>query len=250
MRVTPHAGKESVAPKLSGTYFKFILEKPPVDFLAPDSELGANSSKLPYGLMHMPKPGVLTRVVVLEPTTAVDVPHTPTDAPASGSLDVASDATPERPESPDEVTGLIERFSLPGAASISIGGTGAGEGEGGALGTSVERALVLKTEGNQHFSSGEYSRALPLYSEAIEMLEDAGGDAALATILCNRSVTYLKLGQPALALADAEKAKTLGGGKAHFRRAEALSCLRRYEEALEAFEAALAIAVSAFFVFV
>ena len=116
----------------------------------------------------------------------------------------------------------------------------AGEGEGGALG----RALALKTEGNKHFSAGEYSPALPLYSEAIEMLEGAGQDAALATILCNRSVACLKLGQSASALTDAERAGALGGGKAHFRRAEALSSMRRYEEALEAFVAALENAVS------
>ena len=102
--------------------------------------------------------------------------------------------------------------------------TGAGEGEGVALG----RALALKTEGNQHFSAGEYSPALPLYSVAIEMLEGAGEYAALATILCNRSVAYLKLGQSASALTDAERAGALGGGKAHFRRAEALSSMRRY----------------------
>jgi tetratricopeptide (TPR) repeat protein len=116
----------------------------------------------------------------------------------------------------------------------------AGEGKVGALG----RALALKTEGNQHFLAGEYSPALPLYSEAIEMLEGAGEDAALATILCNRSVAYLKLGQSASALTDAERAGALGGGKAHFRRAEALSSMRRYEEALEAFEAAMENAVS------
>ena len=109
----------------------------------------------------------------------------------------------------------------------------------------VARALVLKTEGNLHFSAGDYSPALPLYSEAIEMLEGAGQDAELATILCNRSVAYLKLGQSASALTDAERAGALSGGKAHYRRAEALSSMRRYDEALEAFEAALAIAVSA-----
>ncbi|KAJ1483779.1 hypothetical protein T484DRAFT_1799101 [Baffinella frigidus] len=128
---------------------------------------------------------------------------------------------------------------------------------GGALG----RALVLKTEGNTHFSSGDYSQALPLYSEAIpprsrrapgaqplrqalqtsliEMLEGAGEDAALATILCNRSIAFLKIGRSASALTDAEGARALGGGKAHFRLAEALSALGRYEEAFEAYDAAL-----------
>jgi tetratricopeptide (TPR) repeat protein len=108
----------------------------------------------------------------------------------------------------------------------------------------VERALVLKTEGNLHFKADEYSPALLLYSGAIEMLEGAGEDAALATILCNRSVAYLKLGQPSSALTDAERARALGGSRAHFRVGEALRSLRRYEEALAAFEAALANAVS------
>ena len=108
----------------------------------------------------------------------------------------------------------------------------------------VERSLVLKTEGNQYFSADEYCPALPFYSEAIEMLEGTGEDAALATILCNRSLAFLKLGESASALADAERARALGGVKAHFRRAEALSSLWRFEEALEAYEDALVNAVS------
>ena len=102
MRVRPHVGKESLAPKLLGTYFKFVLEKPPVDFLAPDPEPAASITKLPYVLMHMPKPGVQTRVVVPEPTTAVDVAHTPADAPSTGPLGAASEATPD--EFSEEVT--------------------------------------------------------------------------------------------------------------------------------------------------
>jgi tetratricopeptide (TPR) repeat protein len=106
------------------------------------------------------------------------------------------------------------------------------------------RAQELRKEGNQHFSAGAYSAALPIYSEAIEMLEGVGEDAALATIFCNRSAAHIKLGQPASALTDAERAGALGGGKAHYRRGEALSSMRQYEDALEAFEAALANAVS------
>ena len=235
-------GKESDAPKLQGTYFKFLLEKPPVDFLVPDPGPVANGSKLPYVLMHMPKPGQ-TQVVVPEPTTAVDVADTPMDAPSTGTFGAASEATMERPESPQEVSGLIERLgNLLGVASNSNGGIGGGDG--GALETLVDRVQALKTEGNQHFSAGEHSPALLLYSEAIDMLEGAGEDAALATILCNRSVTYLKLGRLGSALTDAERARALGGGKAHVRLAEALSSLGRYEEALEAFEVALAHAVS------
>jgi len=146
-----------------------------------------------------------------ELATAVDVADTPTDVTPTRNFGAASETTPD--ESPDEVTGFVAHFehlSLPGAAANSNGGTGDREGEGGVMG----RVLALKTEGNQHFSAGEYSPALPLY-------------------------------QSASALTDAERAGALCGGmKAHFRRAEALSSMRRYEEALEASEAALANAVS------
>ena len=171
--------------------------------------------------MLMPKEGRgKTRVAVPEPATAVDVDDdTPMDAPSTGPLSTTSETTPD--DRLEEVTGLIEHLSLPGAVTNSVGG------EGGAL----DRAVVLKTEGNQHFTSGDYSRALTLYSEAIEMLEGAGDDAALATILCNRSVAYLKLGRSDSALTDAERAGVLGGGKAHFRRAEALFSMRRYAAA-------------------
>jgi hypothetical protein len=243
----PRPRKHKSAPELPGEYIKFVLEKAPVDFLVPDLDLApqpdrapaANSSnREPYVLMHMPK--LEARVAVPELTTAMDVADTPADALPPPTLGSASEATPKHSESPDEVTGLIERLSLPGAASDSDGGAGAGEGGGGAL----EIAMALKTEGNQHFSAGDCPSALPLYSAAIKMLEGAGADAVLATILCNRSVTFLKLGQPASALIDAERARELGGGKAHFRLAEALSSLGRSEEALEAYEAALANAVS------
>ena len=263
MRVSAKGRKE--APTLPGTFYRFMLKHPPLDFLAagpdatprpdvPGPAPAANSSnREPYVLMLMPKTEAQvpdaqvavpkpTTAVVPELATAVDVADTPTDAAPPENFGAASEITPD--ESPDQVSGLVEHFEhfrLPGAAVESNGGTGAGEGDGGALG----RALALKAEGNQHFSTGEYSPALPLYSKAIEMLEGAGEDAALAIILCNRSAAYLKLGQSASALTDAERAGALGGGmKAHFRRGEALLSMRRYEEALEAFEAALKNAVS------
>ena len=95
MRVRPHVGKESVAPNFDGAYFKFLLEKPPVDFLVPDPEKAAKSSnREPYVLMHMPNPGGQTRVVVPEPTTAVDVAQTPVDAPSTGPLGAAETPQP------------------------------------------------------------------------------------------------------------------------------------------------------------
>ena len=128
MSVRAHVGK--IAPALPGKYIKFMLAKPADDFLVPDPAPAASSTNRgPFVLMHMPKPR--TRVVVPQPTTAVDVAHTPVDAPSTETLSAPSDATPGRPESPDEVSGFIERLSLPGAASNSDGGTGTGEGGGG-----------------------------------------------------------------------------------------------------------------------
>jgi hypothetical protein len=119
MSVRPHTlkGQASVAPELAGTYFKFVLEKPPVDFLVPDPEQAANSSKLPYALMHMPKTGVQTRVVVSEPTTAKDTATTPVDAPPTRTLGAASETSFD-------------------------GGTGACEGEGGALDSALARLAL------------------------------------------------------------------------------------------------------------
>jgi len=86
-----------------------MLETRPDDFLVPDPDEAGNSmNRGPFVLMHMPKRGGQTRVAVLEPTTAVDIVDTPTDAPSTGTL-AASEATPE----PNEVTGL-ERLSLLG----------------------------------------------------------------------------------------------------------------------------------------
>ena len=110
-------GQACVAPKLAGTYFKFVLEKPPVNFLAPDPEQAANSSKLPYVLMHMPKTGGQTRVVVSEPTTAVDTATTPVDASPEGTLGAADETSFD-------------------------GGTGAGECEGGARDSALARLAL------------------------------------------------------------------------------------------------------------
>jgi len=153
-----HTGK--TAPILPGRYYKFTLEMPPVDFLVPGP--ASRSNRAPFVLMHMRTKPEQTRVVVPEPATAVDDTHTPVDATAAGDLTAGSDQdeiTQERPESPEEqVTGLIEHLTLTG------GGGTAGAGEGGE--TLVESAAALKTEGNRHFSGGDYLRALTLYSEA------------------------------------------------------------------------------------
>ncbi|KAJ1495847.1 pectin lyase fold/virulence factor [Baffinella frigidus] len=188
-----------------------------------------------YFVFNEPQRKAKTTRAAVPPTTKVDiVPPTLTDAPVD--LGAASEITPD--EFSEQVTGLVERLSLTEAATISDAPrplVGAGQGAAGALGG----ALALKTEGNEHFRVGHYLPALALYSDAIEMLEGADEDATLGTILCNRSVAYLDARLPAAALVDAERARALGVGKAHFRLAEALSQLGCWKEALEAYAAAL-----------
>ena len=131
MTARPHKGK---AVRLPGKYYKFMLEAPleapPIEFLVHDPEPAASRSnhREPFVLMHTSKWRKQTRVSVPLPITVLDDFRTSADAPSTGTLAAGSETTPERPESPDEVTGLIERL----AAVSSDGGTGAGEGEGGA----------------------------------------------------------------------------------------------------------------------
>ena len=113
MSARPHKGKN--APDLLGTYYKYTLEKLPVDFLVADPvHAGSRSTPEPFLVMHMQKQA---RAVAVVPTTAVDDAYTPTDASSSGALPRGSETTPDRPDSPEEVTGLIERLNLAGAAS-------------------------------------------------------------------------------------------------------------------------------------
>ena len=156
---------------------------------------------------------------VSEPTitTAVDnAPPTPVDA-SETTLD-------------EDVSGLVERLHLTSNSAGDLAGRAASTSgtellDGGPV---MERAAALKAQGNAHFQAGDYHPALLRYSEAIEMLEGGGhdaleggghgglgagavwpsarGDAALATLLCNRSVASLKSNRPGAALVDAERA--------------------------------------------
>jgi hypothetical protein len=127
MAVQPNKGKSS--PELPGTYYKFLLGKPPVDFLVPDPAPAAARKRAPFVLVQFRNLLQHTRVGVPLPTTAVDAAaYTPADSPPTRPLAAGSDTTPERPESPGEVTGLIEHLNLSGAASNYNGG----DGDGGA----------------------------------------------------------------------------------------------------------------------
>ena len=125
----PKPRKHENAPKLLGTYYRFML-KPPLDVLVPDPDAApaANgNTREPYVLMHTPKLEAqvpAARVSVAERATAEDVVDTPVDAPSTPPI-TAFDATPERPESPGEVTGLIEHLSLAGGGTYSTDGDAA-----------------------------------------------------------------------------------------------------------------------------
>ena len=78
---------------------------------------------------------------------------------------------------------------------------------------------------------GDYVDALKWYSQSIAL---SPKDAALYS---NRSFTFLKLGLPARALADAEDAIRLkpGWAKGHFRHAAALTLAGLHERALKSY---------------
>jgi len=148
LRITPRAHKRTIAPTLEGKYFKFKLNISVEQFFV-------EPAREPFVLMHMRKPWE-TRAVVPVPTTAVDEPSTtPTDAlptppPAAGSEIhpvINKLHHPERPESPEEVTGLIERLSLAGASSSSDGG------EGGSVAAS-DRSAAASAEGGTKLARG------------------------------------------------------------------------------------------------
>ena len=142
MRPKPKQGKS--APDLAGTYYKFTLKTMPFDVLLPDPDAApaANiSNREPFVLMHMPKRGGQTQVAVPEPTTAVHDARTPVDAPSVASLGAPSEVTPD--ECSDEVTGLIERLSLPEAASNS---DRAAQGAGGAQDNAQARTTLAMAD--------------------------------------------------------------------------------------------------------
>jgi len=127
VRMSVEANKGEGAPEPPLRFYKFMLDTPPVNFLVSDAAPAAARKHEPYVLMHMRNLLQHTRVAVPQPATAVDAPaHTPADAPPTPPLAAGSETNPERPASPDEVTGYIERLSLAGAASNSDGGEGGG----------------------------------------------------------------------------------------------------------------------------
>ncbi len=92
-----------------------------------------------------------------------------------------------------------------------------------------------KEAGNALLQKKEVSGAVEAYTAGIQLGPD---EKLLAVLLSNRSQAYLSLGEPGLALMDADMAIKLDPTfqKSLFRRGKALFDLERFEEAKEAFQ--------------
>ena len=96
----------------------------------------------------------------------------------------------------------------------------------------VEKALELKTKGNEQLVKGHYLEAIGLYSEALEF------DPTNAIILSNRAQAYIKVENYGLAMADATAALESDPkyAKAYYRRGSAQFALTHYKEAKKDFK--------------
>lgn len=96
-------------------------------------------------------------------------------------------------------------------------------------------AAEFKAEGNKHLQGGNYEAAIASYTKAIEL------DGTDHTFFSNRSAAYLSKGQAEEALVDAEKVIEIktDWAKGYSRKGAALHALKRYEDALSAYDAGL-----------
>eukprot|EP00270_Netrium_digitus_P003641 TRINITY_DN14307_c0_g1_i1.p1 TRINITY_DN14307_c0_g1~~TRINITY_DN14307_c0_g1_i1.p1 ORF type:complete len:642 (+),score=208.09 TRINITY_DN14307_c0_g1_i1:218-2143(+) len=94
-----------------------------------------------------------------------------------------------------------------------------------------EAAAAAKARGELAFKDKDFATALDAYTQAIDL------DPGNGTLLSNRSLCWIRLGQPEHALADAQAARKLNPDwpKVYYREGSALRLLQRYEEAASAF---------------
>nr|CAB3462532.1 unnamed protein product [Digitaria exilis] len=98
-----------------------------------------------------------------------------------------------------------------------------------------EQIADAKSQGKEAFAKGEYISAIFFYSRAMEK------DPFNATLLANRSLCWLRQGERDRALLDAQQCTTLcpHWSKAWYREGAALSSLKDYKGAVDAFMRAL-----------
>ncbi|CAI7776432.1 unnamed protein product [Closterium sp. NIES-54] len=136
-----------------------------------------------------------------------------------------------------------------GEASTGGGGGGAGgvgaAPPGSALSADVAAAVAeAKTRGDAAFRSQQFQEAVDSYTQALDMYPQADLAATPAedrvmkgTLLANRSICWLRLGQAPLALADGQMSRSLRPDwpKAYFREGSAFRAMERYEDAANVF---------------
>ncbi|CAL0328096.1 unnamed protein product [Lupinus luteus] len=96
-------------------------------------------------------------------------------------------------------------------------------------------ATSLKDQGNEFFKSGKYLKAAALYTQAIKK------DPSNPTLYSNRAAAFLQLDKLSKALDDAEMTIKLKPEweKGYFRKGSILEAMKRYDDALAAFQIAL-----------
>ncbi|XP_032898292.1 tetratricopeptide repeat protein 31 [Amblyraja radiata] len=100
-----------------------------------------------------------------------------------------------------------------------------------------DKILELAVQGNSMANTGRYEEAVALFTEAIKH------DPKEYRLFGNRSYCYERLQQYSRALSDAHTALTLNPSwpKGYFRKARALAGVKKYAEAIEAFQQVLEI---------
>ncbi|XP_022143155.1 ankyrin-1 [Momordica charantia] len=94
-----------------------------------------------------------------------------------------------------------------------------------------KKAAEAKSRGDDAFKTKDFHTAVDAYTQAIDL------DPSDATLLSNRSLCWIRLGQAEQALADAKACRALRPDwpKACYREGAALRLLQRFEEAANAF---------------
>lgn len=94
-----------------------------------------------------------------------------------------------------------------------------------------KKAAEAKARGDEAFKKQDFMLAVDAYTQASDF------DPTNAVFLSNRSVCWMRLGQPEQALADAKEARALNPewSKPCYREGSALLLLQRFDEAADAF---------------